>query len=170
MRKGGRGKGRWRWRRRRRRRTSVLEFQIQACKKPMPGKTWYVGTREVRWLHTLKDKVYMVSPETSIYKDLLISIAFPRFPLNPPFSSFFFFFFLVNLQNRLNIQQYHNIRCPPKMRITLFMLATLFHLALCQGPGPPAPPGGGDEPEPGSKCCSTVPRCDNNPDVSEDPT
>lgn len=150
----------------------MLEYQIhQACKKPMLGKTWYVGTREVRWLHTLKDKVYMVSPETSIYKDLLISIAFPRFPLNPPFSSFFFFFFLVNLQNRLNIQQYHNISCPPpKMRITLFMLATLFHLALCQGPGPPAPPVGGDEPEPGSKCCSTVPRCDNNPDVSEDPT
>jgi len=93
----------------------VLEYQIhQACKKPMLGKTWYVGTREVRWLHTLKDKVYMLSPETSIYKDLLISIAFPRFPLNPPFSSFFFFFFfLVNLRNRLNIQQYHNIICPP---------------------------------------------------------
>lgn len=97
--------------------TSVLEYQIQACKKPMPGKTWYVGTREVRWLHTLKDKVYMVSPETSIYKDLLISIAFPRFPLNPPFSSFFFFFFLVNLQNRLNIQQYHNISCPPRCEL-----------------------------------------------------
>lgn len=113
--KGGRGKGRWKGRRRRRGRTSVLEYQIhQACKKPIPGKTWYVGTREVRWLHTLKDKVYMVSPETSIYKDLLISIAFPRFPLNPPFSSFFFFFFLVNLQNRLNIQQYHNISCPPQ--------------------------------------------------------
>lgn len=91
----------------------MLEYQIhQACKKPMLGKTWYVGTREVRSLYTLKDKVYMVSPETSIYKDLLISIAFPRFPLNPPFSSFFFFF-LVNLQNRLNIQQYHNIICPP---------------------------------------------------------
>lgn len=113
----GRWRGRrWRWRRRkRRRRTSVLEYQIQACKKSMPGKTWYVGTREVRWLHTLKDKVYMVSPETSIYKDLLISIAFPRFPLDPPFSSFFFFFFfLVNLRNRLNIQQYHNISCPPQ--------------------------------------------------------
>lgn len=92
----------------------MLEYQIQACKKSMPGKTWYVGTREVRSLYTLKDKVYMVSPETSIYKDLLISIAFPRFPLNPPFSSFFFFFFfLVNLRNRLNIQQYHNIICPP---------------------------------------------------------
>lgn len=91
----------------------MLEYQIQACKKPMPGKTWYVGTREVRSLHTLKDKVYMVSPETSIYKDLLISIAFPRFPLDPPFSSFFFFFFPVNLRNRLNIQQYHNIICPP---------------------------------------------------------
>lgn len=92
----------------------MLEYQIhQACKKPMLGKTWYVGTREVRSLYTLKDKVYMVSPETSIYKDLLISIAFPRFPLNPPFSSFFFFF-LVNLRNRLNIQQYHNIICPPQ--------------------------------------------------------
>lgn len=108
--KGGRGKGRWRWRRRRRRRWLVLEYQIQACKKSMLGKTWYVGTREVRSLHTLKDKVYMVSPETSIYKDLLISIAFPRFPLNPPF----FFFFLVNLRNRLSIQQYHNMICPPQ--------------------------------------------------------
>lgn len=96
----------------------MLEYQIhQACKKPMLGKTWYVGTREVRSLYTLKDKVYMVSPETSIYKDLLISIAFPRFPLNPPFSSFFFFFFLVNLQNRLNIQQYHNISCPPRCEL-----------------------------------------------------
>lgn len=96
----------------------MLEYQIQACKKSMLGKTWYVGTREVRWLHTLKDKVYMLSPETSIYKDLLISIAFPRFPLDPPFSSFFFFFFfLVNLQNRLNIQQYHNISCPPRCEL-----------------------------------------------------
>lgn len=108
VRKGG-GEGRWKERKKRRRRWLVLEYQIQACKKSMLGKTWYVGTREVRSLHTLKDKVYMLSPETSIYKDL-ISIAFPRFPLNPPF----FFFFLVNLRNRLNIQQYHNMICPPQ--------------------------------------------------------
>lgn len=162
----------------------MLEYQIQACKKSMSGKTWYVGTREVRSLYTLKDKVYMVSPETSIYKDLLISIAFPRFPLNPPF----FFFFLVNLRNRLSIQQYHNISCPPqppKMRITLFMLATLFHLALCRGSGsggsdpgsdpgkdPGRDPGGedskGDKPEPlpPTVCCTKAPQCEWDPAVS----
>lgn len=122
----------------------------------------------------------MVSPETSIYKDLLISIAFPRFPLDPPFSSFFFFFFfLVNLRNRLNIQQYHNISCPPKMRITLFMLATLFHLALCRGSGsggsdpgkdPGRDPGGedpkGDKPAPPSVCCTKALYCNWDPEVS----
>lgn len=70
----------------------MLEYQIQACKKSMPGKTWYVGTREVRSLYTLKDKVYMVSPETSIYKDLLIK---HRLPQISPQSSFFFFFLLL---------------------------------------------------------------------------
>lgn len=96
-----------------------------------------------------------------------------RLPQISPRSSFFFFFLLLLPSQPPKPTEYTAIpqhQLPPKMRITLFMLATLFHLALCQGPGPPAPPVGGDEPEPGSKCCSTVPRCDNNPDVSEDPT
>lgn len=125
-----------------------------------------------------------------LYKDLgshLINKHRPAPDFPSALSPFFFFFFLFQNRPRFCIYSYlpTYTRPPsaasPKMRVTLLILATLFHLALCRGSGsggsdpgkdPGRDPGGedpgGDKPEPlpPTVCCTKAPQCGWDPAVS----